>query len=440
MEKETAGMRTDISVLILGAPLNTRNMGVNALAVGTVTSVISRFGNARISLLDYSKDSITYKLKLNDIEINVPLINIRFSKKFYLRNNIAYLLLLVLLIKYIPFRNVRRKFIIRNSYLDCIDKADVISAISGGDSFSDIYGMQRFIYVFLPQLLVLILGKKLVLLPQTLGPFNRPITKLLAQYIMKRATLVYSRDYDGLNEARRFLGTDGDKIRFCYDVGFLVDPIKPDTLDLTGLETKHDLDCSIVGVNISGLLYMGGYTRGNMFGLRIDYRAFMHDLIDYFITKKNAIVLLVPHVYGDEGSQESDYAVCEEVYIQMKEKYQNQIFLARGKYDQSEIKYIIGKCDFFIGSRMHACIAALSQNIPTVPIAYSKKFQGVMETIGVEKHVADPRTMSAPEIMNMISALYDDRDVVRRHLENKMPEVRRRISDLFDEIWAAVSG
>ena len=46
---------------------------------------------------------------------------------------------------------------------------------------------------------------------------------------------------------------------------------------------------------------------------------------------------------------------------------------------------------------MHACIAALSQTVPAVAIAYSRKFLGVMETIGVEDIVVDPQCMTADE-------------------------------------------
>ena len=48
-------------------------------------------------------------------------------------------------------------------------------------------------------------------------------------------------------------------------------------------------------------------------------------------------------------------------------------------------KAVIGQCDFFIGSRMHACIAALSQGVPCVGVAYSMKFAGVFDTVGMER-------------------------------------------------------
>jgi polysaccharide pyruvyl transferase WcaK-like protein len=51
-------------------------------------------------------------------------------------------------------------------------------------------------------------------------------------------------------------------------------------------------------------------------------------------------------------------------------------------------------CGFFIGSRMHACLAAISQCVPTVSIAYSSKFITVMKTFSMGHYVADPRTMN----------------------------------------------
>jgi len=79
---------------------------------------------------------------------------------------------------------------------------------------------------------------------------------------------------------------------------------------------------------------------------------------------------------------ECDSPVCDRGFEALRDKYPDRIGVVRGQYSPSEIKYIIGSCDFFIGARMHACIAALSQGIPAVAIAYSDKFTGVMQTVG----------------------------------------------------------
>src|SRR3990170_1745327 len=393
------------TVCLLGASFGTSNMGVNALTVGTLTTFFRQFPKGEMFLLDYGKAGSTYNFQIDNMVIPVQLVNIRFSKKFYLKNNIAFLIVLAIIARCIPFSRIRKNIIYGNICLGRINEADFIASLAGGDSFSDIYGLSRFFYVSLPQLLALFLGKRLILLPQTIGPFKHPLVKIIAKTIIKRAEAVYSRDQTGISDASHLLGLNrnNQRVRFCYDVGFALQPVKPVTMDLTGLPERSDRVRPVIGLNVSGLLYMGGYTQSNMFGLKDDYRELVYGLIDHLILTRGTDVLLVPHVFGTKEHDESDSVICEQIYAELKPKYQRRLYMVRGSYNQSEIKYIIGLCDFFIGSRMHACIAALSQNIPAAAIAYSKKFYGVLETIGLESLVADPRKLNEEEMLNIIN-------------------------------------
>ncbi len=426
---------SNLKVCVLGATFGTGNMGVSALTAGIIKSVIAQYPNAQIVLLDYGIHPESYKLLVENRTISVPLLNMRFSKKIYLKNNIAMLIALAIGLKMIPAKKMKAKVIAQNEHLRTICDADVIAAISGGDSFSDIYGLARFFYVALPQLLVLLLKKKLILLPQTLGPFNRRLTKNLAKYVMLRANLIYSRDYTGLAEMRRFLpaSQQEQKLRFCYDIGFVLDPIKPAHLDLGDFFIQRNNSITI-GFNISGLLYMGGYSRNNMFQLKLDYAELVTEIIDFLLKKENTVVLLIPHVFGLSEDSENDASVCNKVYSELKEKYSSRLFCVNRAHDQNEIKYIIGLCDFFIGSRMHACIAALSQFIPAVAIAYSPKFFGVIQTIEMESLVADPKRMNSERVISVINQAYEQRDELCAKLETKIPEVQRAILAEFRRI------
>jgi polysaccharide pyruvyl transferase WcaK-like protein len=157
----------------------------------------------------------------------------------------------------------------------------------------------------------------------------------------------------------------------------------------------------------------------------------IQSLIEVLIVQKDADVLLLPHVFG--ANPESDVGICEQLLETLKGKYEGRLGLLRGNYDQSEIKYMIGRCDFLVGSRMHACIAALSQGVPAVCIAYSDKFIGVMETLDIESLVVDSRKSSVPEILQAVAHAFDQRDTLRRLLEAKMPEVRTTVLGLFKE-------
>ena len=232
---------------------------------------------------------------------------------------------------------------------------------------------------------------------------------------------------------KNFLGVEEqtEKVKFCYDVGFVIDPVKPEKMDVDDFFTNRCANAVSIGFNISGLLYMGGYSRNNMFGLNLDYRELVAEIIDLLCSKKDSNVLLVPHVFGSLQHSENDSVVCAKVCDSLKTKYQNKLFAVRSKYDQNEIKYIIGQCDFFIGSRMHACIAAFSQNIPAVAIAYSKKFFGVIQTIEMESLVADPRKMSKEQILALIDQAFEQRNMIKEKLEKKIPFVRNEVREEF---------
>jgi hypothetical protein len=53
-----------------------------------------------------------------------------------------------------------------------------------------------------------------------------------------------------------------------------------------------------VGLNVSGLLFMGGYNLDNMFGLKSDYPDLMRALIRWFTQEAGTDLVLISHVTG----------------------------------------------------------------------------------------------------------------------------------------------
>jgi len=411
-------------------------MGVSALTAGTIACILHRYPDAAISLLDYGREGLPIRFRFRDRWIPIQFVNMRFSKKFYLPNNIALLILLALVLKFVPWKGLRTRMILANSCLRHIHEADFAASIAGGDSFSDFYGLGRLLYVALPQILVLLSGRKLVLLPQTVGPFRRTFSRAIAKYILARADPIYSRDFTSQETVRRLLARKytREKVGFCYDVAFAVEPRMPESQALLGMPAREAIDSVLVGLNVSGLLLAGGHTKNNMFGLTIDYETLIYDLAEFLIDRKKARVLLIPHVLGGEEDPESDSVASERIYDVLRRKYRDSVAFIGSVSDPSEIKYIIGTCDFFVGSRMHACIAAVSQCVPAVSIAYSDKFVGVMGTLGLASLVMDARKMSRQEVLASIERAYDRRDALRKQLEAKIPEVRWAVLSLFHDI------
>lgn len=412
-------------ICILGASLSTNNMGVGVLMAGIVKSALHALPEAELTLMDYAHRPGVNTLELPGGAVSLPLVNMRFSWKLWLPNNIARLLLLAALMRLLPGRAWKERLVERNDCLRCMRSSTVVVSIAGGDSFSDIYGLSRMMYVSLPQVLAILLGCRLVLLPQTLGPFKGRVAQRLAAFIVARAERVYSRDHrppSGLQCAP-------EKITFCYDVGFVVDAIAPPVIKIVGLPLLG-AGHRRIGVNLSGLLWMGGYSRKNMFGLRVQYDQVMLHLLRRLLADPANEVLLVSHVFGEGG--ESDQVVSRQAYAELSAEFPGRIGMVEGIYNQNQVKYIIGGCDFFIGSRMHACIAALSQRIPSVAIAYSDKFIGVFQAVGVAGLVVDPREVANEEqLIAAVLQRLNEAAQMRAELVARMPEIQATVLRLF---------
>lgn len=421
---------------ILGASLTTGNMGVSALAASLVKLILTARPDADVAFFIAERSSKPQELELAGRKISIKIVNMRLSPQALLSGeHVLVLLLLALLHQMIPFRFFREAVLKSNERLRIISQADFIGDVRGGDSFSDIYGIKNFILGSLPSIITLLMGQKLILLPQTYGPYQSNISRKIARYILSHAHIILSRDRESMALAQNILGKNksSKQIIFCPDVAFALDSIVPkDGVIKPFINTGKDNP--IVGLNINGLLYNGGYTRDNMFNLKMDYKLFVHQLSETILKKTNANLLLIPHTFAARGHVESDPDACTEVFAALSPVYPGRIQMITGEYDQHAVKGVIGRCNFFIGSRMHSCIAALSQKIPTVAIAYSKKFKGVFDSVGAGNFVIDARDTETQEAFNMIEAMFIDRAQIEHKLQTQIEAVQQQQMKIFREI------
>lgn len=429
----------NVSICLLGAGFTTGNMGVAALASGTIASLYYSFPEAKIFILDYNKTPAKYNVFHPSGETSVELVNLRYTKKVFLPNSIIRLIATAVLALIIPGENRKRSLRHKNKYLSKMDKVTWVVSIAGGDSFSDIYGLSRLLYVTLPQLLLLLLRKPLIQLPQTYGPFNKAIAKMIARFILTRSNLVYTRDREGLSIVQELTkGRIQKSTKFAFDMGFAVISTPPPKDVVLKLEEMKKLSI-LVGLNVSGLLYMGGYNRKNMFSLKCDYCLMINRLIKYFMSCDNVQLLLLPHVFGRGQKSEGDTAAIDMIYSKLSAKDKLRIKTIEEGFDHHQLKFIIGTCDFFLGSRMHACIAAISQAVPTVGLSYSRKFRGVFESVDNEIPIADLRSLDYDQIVEIVDYAFTNRENLRNKLKTRMPNVVQDVFSFFQRVDLASS-
>ncbi len=273
------------------------------------------------------------------------------------------------------------------SLFNIFKKYDLVIDIGEGDSFTDIYGMKRFLLISLTKYLAVSKGVKLILAPQTIGPFKTLASKVIAKYLIKRSELVFSRDY----KSTAFVSELGLVSTEVSDVAF--------TLPFD----KKEKVANSVGLNISGLLWHGGYSGANQFGLTVDYKEFVKQVVSGFLARGKQIHL-IGHVISDIDVVEDDYRVC----LNIKELFADEpnVIVAPKFRSPIEAKSYMSQLEFFTGSRMHATIGALSSGVVTVPIAYSRKFSGVFGSLDYT-YTLDAYTLGTNELIEQLFAYYD---------------------------------
>ena len=412
-------------VLLLGVTISASNLGVVALAKGALRLLNESFPGSDIVLLDYAKTSETTSVEIAGRRLDVEMCNLRFSWKIWMPNNIAVLILIAAIARASGPR-LGAWLIRKNKWLREIAAADRAFAVSGGDSFSDIYGLGRLLYVALPQILVLLLRVELELLPQTIGPFKRRAAFSIGRTVLQGASRVLSRDREGVSVARSIVSRAGvaDHIKFAPDLGILLEPRRPEAFDFHELERVRSSRRLLVGVNVSGLLAQEGYREG-MFRFGIGHLELMRGIVEHLVKTKGAVVVLVPHVGGEEA--ESDLPATATVYDGLPPDVQASVVRIDQLLSANETKYIIGLSDIFVGARMHACIAALSQGIPAIGIAYSRKFVGVFESFGVGDCAFDATSKSLDDVIELTDRTVDHREQIRTLTARRAAEMRAEL-------------
>ena len=283
-------------------------------------------------------------------------------------------------------------------YWSAVARQDHVLDIGAGDSFADIYGLKRFVFLWLTKMMTWARGRPLLLSPQTIGPFTKTPYRVLARMALNRAAAVVARDEMSLDALREL----APKARgtLSVDVAFAL-PYLDRSTERGGALTK-------VGVNVSGLLFNEAESGRNRFGLSVDYASLMRRLIRDLLDRSDVEVHLITHALHAADAWDDDARVAD----RLAQEYPGTIRVADFT-GPSEVKSYISGLDFLIAGRMHACIAAYSSGTPVVPVAYSRKFAGLFGMLGY-KWLVPVQGVGDNEAHAFLLSCLERRDELRR--------------------------
>lgn len=341
-------------VVVSGFTFSDNNRGTSALSYGAI-SFLRQHGI----------------LEENQIVLNVgfgypfrllwsPLVlteKVQIDSKVWVHKKIILSFVEQQIIKHIPF------LIPVTRIARIIKNAGVIAAINGGDGFSDIYGARTFDSRLPESIVAVKLKMPLIFLPQTLGPFKSSKELVRGINILKHAQYVYLRD----EKFVEVLKENGINYYLAKDLSFYM---RPEPIDI-------NIPLKSIGLNVSGLCYNNNY--GPLAGRFSNYA----ELIDKIISRFQELgchVFLIPHSFNYKCPENNndDLQASKDVYSKLDSK--TNVTLINGDLTPPQLKYIISKMSFFIGTRMHSNFAAIFTNTPLYGLSYSYKFEGAFKS------------------------------------------------------------
>lgn len=299
-----------------------------------------------------------------------------------------------------------------------IKRCDCVVDFTAGDSFTDLYGRERFEIRTNIKRQVEELGIPLILGSQTVGPFKSISAQETARLVIEECREVFVRDQqsadcvENLTQRKPVLTTD-----IAFELPFI-------------RKTKIE-DCFNIGLNVSGLLWNGGYTKNNQFGLSVDYKKYCISLIEELLKDRNNRIYIVLHAFNQNLDYvDNDYAAA----VELKKIFPDIIISPLFKTPM-EAKGFISGLDILIGARMHATIAAMSAQIPVVPFSYSRKFEGLYESLnysymikGTKQNTQEALDLTLQYVANielLKSGVYESAKIIKKQRDILYKEYKK---------------
>lgn len=260
---------------------------------------------------------------------------------------------------------------------------DLVWDTRSGDSFADIYGIDRHLTMSLVHEFAVQAGARVVMAPQTVGPFGTRRGRALGRRTLHRSAHMFARDPLSARASEE-LGRAADLIT--ADLVFAIDP--------PALGPERD-----ILLNVSGLLWHENP--------HVDHRAYqrvVRGTIDQLRAKGREVALLA-HVL-DSPNPDNDVPVVHALAAEVGDGL--EVVVPTGLDD---VRATIAGAKVLIGSRMHACLNALSVGVPAIPLAYSRKFAPLLQSVGWEVGF-DLRTDDPQRLPDDIAAAVESADPI----------------------------
>ena len=284
-----------------------------------------------------------------------------------------------------------RPFILAKAWLRKIVKKSAVSisdvtklhrVLPEMDAIIDVSGYQltsKFPYIMNRKFLYYIEeakrhSKKVVLMPQSFGPFEYTEKKEKMHSLIKKdlnnADLIFAREKDGF-----------DLLRNQFGVKNLL--LSPDLVLQCG-----EIDWNNIYTSVTEIEYPILKTKGNV-AIIPNTEPFKHGderlILSIYKEIIDELLCLGKMVYIFRHSR--DLEACKKIYDLFRDN--EKVVLIEDEFECSEYSRFIEQFDYIVASRYHAIVHAYREDVPAIVLGWAVKYQELAELFGQQAFVFD---------------------------------------------------
>jgi colanic acid/amylovoran biosynthesis protein len=299
-----------------------------------------------------------------------------------------------------------------------------LAIITGGDVYSSEYGRDSLLYYC-----SLIMSAKaarlpVVLLGHTVGRFTTSADEKAWRQCVSKIDLLTTRDQFTYDYLKQIDGLAA-QTEVCADVAFGLAAAQQ-----IPIYQFPDPSLPCIAVSISSGLHQWCALSAE------EHRLAWLKLITSFLVDWKVNVLIVPHVqesYGDDRELATS--------LHRQTGFDRRVWVAGEDLNASEYKGLISGCQMVVAERMHAAIAGLSAQVPTVMVAYSLKVEGIAAMAyasldsGPDSMIIKANTLrQSLDVMGQLKGIWQRRQAVQECLSKSIPAIQALASKNYDHL------
>lgn len=269
-------------------------------------------------------------------------------------------------------------------------------------------------------------GKKIFLLPNSIGPLKNYFARRIALKALRHCALITVRE----EISKDLLESCKLNPHLFPDLGFFLDP---SANEMDEYLSNHGVPLNQKKVVITLRPYrFQGYQNAEK--LYNNYISGFVGLVKFLINKGYHVCFMA-HTLGP-STHEDDRIAIKEVMKSLPDTLINGVsYIEDYDLNCKEIEKAYSYFDYMVGTRFHSVIFSLNVGVPSIAIAYGgNKSKGIMNVMGSGQFCMDMDKVQENELIDMFCRLESNRNNYVANLKEKRKQINEQRARLVEMV------